>query len=254
MQSCLPSDSRHVYPVFKQLTTTAPIITQIDDLLLPDETSYLIQKANDAGFEASETGGHSGEGEVSSLRTSRTSFLPEDDPVVACVRKRLAVIANMPEGSLEPLQATHYSYGQQYESHHDDDAATGSRGHQRRLRTLFAYLGADGDLPTGKCGGGTRFDRLEQASGVPLRVYPAVGRALLWSNWDDTGRRDLRTHHGGEKVTCPGVEKIGLNAWFHGEKPRQTPGQSRALGLKTKHTARRQRGAPHRAVRSRSRK
>ena len=95
MQSCLSDGSRHVYPVFKQLMTKDPIIIQIDGLLTPAEASYLVQKSHDAGFEASETAGHSGEGEVSSLRTSRTSFLPEDDPVVACVRKRLAVIANM---------------------------------------------------------------------------------------------------------------------------------------------------------------
>ena len=72
MQSCLPGDDRQVYPVLKQLTST-PIITQIDGLLLPAECDYLAQKARDAGFEASETRGRHGKGEVSSLRTSRTA-------------------------------------------------------------------------------------------------------------------------------------------------------------------------------------
>ena len=90
-------------------------------------------------------------------------------------------------------------------------------------------------------------------TGNPFACIPAVGRAVLWNNYDD-GKRDQRTQHGGEKVTCPNVVKIGLNAWFHGEKPRQTPGKSRTLGLKTKHAKRREQGAPHLAVRSRGRK
>ena len=32
------------------------------------------------------------------------------------------------------------------------------------------------------------------------------------------GRRDARTEHSGEEVTCPDVAKVGLNAWFHGEE------------------------------------
>lgn len=237
MQSCLPTDKSRAHPVLKQLTSTAPIITQIDGLLTPAEASFLVQKAHDAGFEASETGGHRDDGEVTSLRTSRTASLPEDEPAVACIRRRLATVALMPVESLEPLQATRYGYRQQYKSHHDDDVDAGSTGHQRRLKTIFAYLQADGNLPTGNCGGSTRFDRLRQQDGKALRVYPAAGRALMWNNWDDAGKRDLRTHHRGEKVTCPGVEKIGLNAWFHAEKvpqlgpsPRAGPRGTRVTG------------------------
>ena len=137
MRSCLPGDDRQVYPVLKQLTSKSPIITQIDGLFLPAECDYLVQKARDAGFEASETRGRHGKGEVSALRTSRTSVLPEEDAVVACVRRRLATVAGMPPDSLEPLQATSYTHGQQYKGHHDDDEAAGSRGRKRRLRTIF---------------------------------------------------------------------------------------------------------------------
>ena len=143
--------------------------------------------------------------------------------------------AGMPAGSLEQLQATRYATAQQYKSHHDDDFDAGSTGHQRRLKTIFAYLQADGNLPTGDCGGATRFDRLRQQNGKPLRVYPTVGRARMWNNWADDGERDLRTHHRGEKVTCPDAEKIGLNAWFHGEKKRRAPRPSRTP---REHTAR----------------
>ena len=49
----------------------------------------------------------------------------------------------------------------------------------------------------------------------------------MWNNWADDGERDLRTHHRGEKITCPDAEKIGLNAWFHGEEKRRAPWKSR---------------------------
>ena len=63
--------------------------------------------------------------------------------------------------------------------------------------------------------------------GNPFVCIPAVGLAVMWNNWADDGERDLRTHHRGEEVTCPDAEKIGLNAWFHAEKPRRTPWKSR---------------------------
>ena len=233
MQSCIPGGGE-VRPVLRQLTSQAPIITQIDGLLTPAKCDALVQRAEKAGFQPSRTGGFRGEERTSAHRTSRTSYLPEDDPVVACIGRRLATVAAMPWGGLEPLQATRYTIGQQYQSHHD--APTGSRGRQRRLKTIFAYLQADGGLPAGKCGGATRFDRLRQQDGQPLRVYPKVGRALMWNNWGDDCRRDLRTYHRGEKVTCPGVEKLALNAWFHGEKKRRAPRRSRTPG---KHAARR---------------
>ena len=205
MQSCIPGGGE-VRPVLRQLTSQAPIITQIEGRLTPAECDALVQRAKKASLS---TGGFRGEGRASAHRTSRTSYLPEDDPVVACIGRRLATVAGMPWGGLEPLQATRYTTGQQYQSHHD--APTESRGRQRRLKTIFAYLQADGGLAAGNCGGATRFDGLRQQDGKPLRVYPAVGRAVIWNNYDD-GKRDPRTHHGGEMVTCPGVEKIDLNA------------------------------------------
>ena len=52
----------------------------------------------------------------------------------------------MPATSLEPLQATSYARGQRYKKHHDVPSDGGGRGHKRRLKTIFAYLQADGLL------------------------------------------------------------------------------------------------------------
>ena len=213
MQSCVQGD-RPVYPVLRQLTSKQPIVTQIDELLTPAECAYLMKTARAAGFEASEI---TGRGEVRSVRTSRTAYLPEGDPVVQCIKRRLATIAGMPASSLEPLQATRYARGQRYKTHHDDPSDAGGRGHKRRLKTIFAYLQADGELPAERCGGATCFRKLRGSDGKSLRVYPRAGSAVMWTNYDDMGRRDTRTEHSGEEVTCPGVAKVGLNAWFHGE-------------------------------------
>ena len=171
MQSRLPDDGK-VYPVLKQLTTKSPVITQIDGLQTPAKCDFLFQKTEEVGFEPSETEGPRVRGRISAHRTSRSSYLPLDDNVVACIGERLATVAGMPAGGLEQLQATRYVTGEQYRSHHD--AAAGSTGYQRRLRTIFAYLQAGGALPTGQCSGATRLDRLGQQDGQPLRVYPKV--------------------------------------------------------------------------------
>ena len=211
----MPSERQKVYPVFKQLTSERPrqprcrahsaLVTQIDGLLTPAECKYLVRKARGAGFGAS---GVAGRGVVTSLRTSRTAYLPEDDEVVACVGRRLATVAEMPATSLEPLQATSYARGQRYRSHHDDDE--GSTNPQRRLKTVFAYLQATGGLPAGERGGATAFYKLRGEDGRRLRVFPRQGRALMWNNWEH-GERDMRTVHGGEPVTCD-TEKSARSA------------------------------------------
>ncbi len=130
MRSCLPGDDRLVYPVLRQLNSESPVVTQIEPLLLDEGGNYLVRKAHEDGFDASEIG-RRGKSVVSEMRTSRTSYLPEDDAVVACIGERLAAVAGMPPGSLEPMQATAYAHKQQYKAHLDNEAP-GRTGHQRR--------------------------------------------------------------------------------------------------------------------------
>ena len=62
------------------------------------------------------------------------------------------------------------------------------------------------------CGGATVFHRLRR-NGRPLRIFPRLGNALMWSNFDADGNLDQRTRHAGEPVLCDN-QKIGVNAWF----------------------------------------
>ena len=171
MQSCAPGD-QPVYPVLRQLTSKPPMVTQIDGLLTPAKCAYLVQAASDAGFEASKIEG----------RGDR----PLGADVADCPPSRLLGRARrvrqrscLPATSLEPLQATSYARGQRYKNHHDVSSDGGGRGHRRRLKTIFAHLQADGELPAGRCGSATCFDSLRGSDGKGLRVYPRAGSAVM---------------------------------------------------------------------------
>ena len=86
------------------------MITQLEPLLLPEEAAYIVRRAEEAGLKPSETGNEE-DGVVDEYRTSSTALLPMEDPVVACVAKRLATLAGMPASSMEPLQVTRYTEG-----------------------------------------------------------------------------------------------------------------------------------------------
>ena len=212
MKSCLPGDGRLVHPVFKQIHSSSPVVTSVQHLLLDDEADYLLKKTA-RRMHRSEINGDDGKSRVDNIRSSSTAYLPENDPVIRCLEERLATIAGFPVEALEPLQVTAYTHGQRYKPHYDDDAGLGP---ERRLKTIFTYLEADDDLAAGRCGGETSFKRLLGRDGRPLKIYPRRGRALVWSNYTPDGRRDNRTLHAGEAVTCPGARKVGLNAWFLG--------------------------------------
>ena len=222
MLSCLPGDQRTLQPLATQLRTRSPVITQLESLLLSEEAAYIVRRAEEAGLKPSETGNEE-DGVVDGYRTSNTAHLPMKDPVVACVAKRLATLAGMPASSMEPLQVTRYTEGQQYKPHTDDPRRAPRR---KRLRTIFAYLSDEG-LSDGKCGGATKFARLRSA-GRPLRAFPRTGRGVMWANYTPEGKLDGRTEHAGEPVTCAGTSKWGLNAWFLSDAPPSTPRASSA--------------------------
>ena len=136
----------------------------------------------------------------------------------------------MPASSVETLQVTRYTEGQQYRPHTDDDPRRGGR--RKRLRTIFAYLSDEG-LSGGKCGGATKFARLRSA-GRPLRVFPRKGRGVVWANYTPEGNLDTRTEHAGEPITCAGTTKWGLNAWFLSDEAPQVPRSAKALSRRTR--------------------
>ena len=210
MQSCLPNDSRQLHPILRQLHDKDAVVTEIEGLLLPEEAEYLVRTAGHVGFEDS-TVMRDGRPVKDTQRTSRTAFLPKSkDDVVDCIGARISTVVGQSSRFMEPMQVTDYTHKQQYSAHHD---YFNRPNEPERTTTLFAYLHEE-KCSTGLCGGSTTFHNLTQANGEPLRVYPKVGNAVMWSNRTSDGGLNAETLHSGEKLTCDGARKIGLNAWF----------------------------------------
>lgn len=187
-----------------QLHGDAPVVTQISELILPEEADHLIRIAEGIGLKRSTVEG-SGGSLRSEERTSDTAFIPKShDPIVECIEKRIATVAQQPHSHLEPLQVTRYGVGQKYSAHHDYFVHNGSK--PQRTTTVFTYLKGleDGEA----CGGETAFPKLG------LSVSPVSGNAVMWSNRQPGGAVEPQTLHAGRPVTCEEHTKIGLNAWF----------------------------------------
>ncbi len=140
------------------------------------------------------------------------------DRTVRCIARRLSKLAGFPITDMQPLEITRYTRGQKYDVHTD------STGDEReRLRTIFVYL----NTVDQECGGSTLFPEI-RADGVPLRVKPRKGSALMWENVHDDGSVKVETENAGEPITCDGVTKYGLNVWFEG-----VPGHVRTTRMKS---------------------
>ena len=221
MRSCLPNDSRRVTPAFRTLATEKVKVTEIQNLLLPEEAQYLIGKAHEEGMHRSPAGL---DRHIDPARTSSTAFLSKGkDDVVKCLENRISTVAGNSVENLEPLQVTQYKHKQEYKPHYDY-FRNEKKDFNQRSTTVFAYLHSK-NLASGECGGATAFPNvMNDDTGTPLRVYPKVGNAVMWSNLNKDGTVNENTLHGGERVVCSDAHKIGLNAWFR-VRPWELSGQ-----------------------------
>ena len=211
MQSCLRNDTRQVYPVFRQIHSQDVVVTEIENLLLKEEAEYLTSMAQTIGMHPSTVAAKDGQTTIDPRRTSTSAYIPKSkDKVVKCIEDRLATVAAIPVENLEPLQITDYKHKQEFRPHHD---YINNPNSSERTKTLFAYLKSD-HCETKKCGGSTVFPNLRTENDQPLRIFPKVGNAVMWSNTTDNGSVNPASLHGGELLTCESAHKIGLNAWF----------------------------------------
>tara|TARA_B100001741_G_scaffold3682_2_gene3141 strand:- start:12090 stop:12758 length:669 start_codon:yes stop_codon:yes gene_type:complete len=196
------------------LHTQSPVVSKINNLILPDEADYLINKAQEIGLKKSTVTDGKGGNKLHPSRTSSTAFLPKGhDDVITCIETRIATNADELRENLEPLQVTEYKKKEKYDYHHDY-LPNVQPGKGQRTKTVFSYLkGLEHDGGE-VCGGGTAFPKLKNEENETVRVYPVSGNAVMWSNVTAEGKVDNMTLHGGEEVLCENVRKIGLNAWF----------------------------------------
>ncbi len=140
---------------------------------------------------------------VDPARTSSTFFMPNDDPVIAHIRRRCAAMAGVPESHVEGLQLVRYAKGEQYKFHYDHFDAI---RHNQREHTFLVYLN-DFNIDEG---GATIF----KTYGV--KVYPKQGRCVWFRNMID-GKVNDKSLHAGEEVLSDKV-KYAVNVWIR-EKP-----------------------------------
>ena len=146
-------------------------------------------------------------------RTNRSVMLElkHTDAVLAFVRSRIAVLANVAIRGLEASQVLHYEVGQEFRPHHDffdvsnpAYAREVARTGQRAL-TVLVYLN------DGYQGGETAFPLLGRS------FKGRKGDALVFWNVDEDGAPDWRTLHAGTAPTRG--EKWLFSQWVRIRKP-----------------------------------
>ncbi|GAX09747.1 hypothetical protein FisN_19Lh216 [Fistulifera solaris] len=191
-----------------------PNIYVLENFLTTKEISHLMEFVATKRFQRSFV---DGENNISSIdRSHRTStflsFAKQHDKTIATIEQRAADLLGTQTRALEGLQLVRYEQGQFFGVHHDlgiydeeeDTVALPPKTtwSPRRLVTLFCYLNDCSE------GGATVFPKAQ------LRVQPAAGNAVLFSNVMSGGMPDVRTLHAGEPPTSPQCVKYGLNIWF----------------------------------------
>ena len=127
------------------------------DFVSPDEAIYILQKAGPEFSESKVVTGND-----VSIRKSKTAWLPNTDPVVSTIIRRVCAMTNIPFENSEKMQVVQYEADEYYNEHHDsccDDRIEcvefEKNGGQRKV-TMLIYLSDDFE------GGSTRFINLDQ--------------------------------------------------------------------------------------------
>jgi prolyl 4-hydroxylase len=136
--------------------------------------------------------------EVNDIRTSSSTFLPEDD-VTTRIENRLAQIMNVPVEHGEGLHILNYKPGQEYKAHYDYFKSKGGPTNNPRISTLILYLN---DV---EAGGETYFPHMN------LSISPHQGMAVYFEYFYSDPVLNERTLHGGSPVAVG--EKWAATMW-----------------------------------------
>lgn len=139
-------------------------------------------------------------------RTSMSSDIDPDDPIVRHVESRLCALTGLSEQRSEAVQGQRYERGQFFQEHCDwfdtraDYWLRERHCGGQRSWTAMIYLNCVQE------GGTTDFTRL------PLRITPWTGGLLLWNNALPDGRPNPYTLHAARPV-IRGTKYI-ITKWF----------------------------------------
>ncbi|WP_109125407.1 2OG-Fe(II) oxygenase [Dyella sp. C11] len=197
------------HPVRVTVSTDAPVVRTLENILTGEECDELIAQASPRLARAM-TVNTDGSHQVDHRRTSQGMFFAiGETPLVARIEQRIADLLAIPVGHGEGLQILHYQPGQEYEPHFDwfnpdqpGFSAVTARGGQR-IASVVMYLN------TPEEGGGTAFPR------IGLTVTAMRGSAVYFAY--DTG--DEASLHAGLPVLKG--EKWIATKWLR-ERPYQS--------------------------------
>ena len=154
----------------------------------------------------------SGQGDKASVvddfRTSSTSTLDTNDPIVSNINTRMTLEVDMPVENGESVQGQLYEVGQQFKHHHDYFMDNSYNNHclssGQRVWTFMLYLN---DVEEG---GETNFKEINQS------FTPKKGMAVVWRDSHGTGKENPASLHAGMSVIKG--QKMVITKWFRENK------------------------------------
>lgn len=172
-----------------------PEVAVIDDFMSHDECDELVKLSRVKLQPSTIVDPHTGENTVIEDRRSHgTSFSLGENPLIACLDRRISAVMHWPVENGEGLQILNYQVGGEYRAHYDffapedpGSAAQLVRGGQR-VSTLVIYLN---DVAAG---GETVFPH------VHLQVTPKKGAAVYFEYCNENGQLDPLSLHAGAPV------------------------------------------------------
>ncbi len=215
MDSSIPASGFPIEPVIARLSAT-PAVQRVPNARLtlfirkgflePELCARLIARI-DAKRRPSTVSDDNGD---NAFRTSETCDLPDSDPDVTDVERRIAALTGIDLAHGEPLQGQRYEVGQEFKAHTDYFEPHGVDFERccavagQRTWTAMIYLNAV------EAGGATRFKTIDKI------VQPETGKLLAWSNLTPDGAPNPATLHHAMKVRAG--RKYVVTKWFR-ERP-----------------------------------
>lgn len=183
-------------------------IFTIDNFVKEEECDYLSAIIQKHSVRSTVAGYGNEQSVTSDARTSSTSTLSPEDPIVKIIDQRMADELQIPLINGESFQGQIYTAGQEFKDHTDYFTGDSYINHclhsGQRTWTFMLYLN---DVDSG---GETEFPNLKK------KIKPKKGMAVVWKNSDGTDKEYVDTLHAGRPVKKG--KKIIVTKWFR-EKP-----------------------------------
>ena len=176
---------------------------EIHNYITPQECQELIKMIDANHSRSSVVVGGTDRTDVTDHRTSSTSNLDMNTPVMSKIKKQIADTLGLELVKGEALQGQLYEPGQYFKPHNDFFSGAAYDMHCKasgnRTHTLMIYLNDDFK------GGGTHFPTLQKT------IEPETGKALWWHNLKDGKVQDQYLHEG---VTVDEGKKYIVTSWW----------------------------------------